>query len=150
MYCPPGSTSGAGAILAKCSLTSQWELTTGDPVCNSVTAVCPPGAEKTPGGTCRCSAGFSGQPFWDPVLLQWNGTCLQVAYPAISDCQAPGDCSCPKTGYAGDITWNSLDQTYVSTCEAVPCPPATGGFPNCTCLYGGTIAWDADSKSWNE
>lgn len=26
----------------------------------------------------------------------------------------------------------------------------SSGFPDCTCLYGGTITWDTAAQSWNE
>lgn len=92
-------------ITAKCNLTSQWELTTGEPACTAVTAPCPANATLNSVGLCVCPAGFAGTPVWDPILLQWNGSCVEAAAPANTFCATPGNCACLQ-GFRGSVSWN--------------------------------------------
>lgn len=150
-YCRPGFSSTA-AIRARCSLTSEWQLVTGAPVCNPVPGVtCIANSSPDVAGECQCNDGFRGTPVWDPLTTRWTGTCQAVAYPANSLCSGPGQCRC-ASGYAGSVVWVRKTQSYTSTCTPVPCPAMSdaASFPACSCLYGGTISFNLASMTWND
>lgn len=151
-YCRPGLTSAA-AITGKCDVTSQWEITTGEPTCTPVAdgAPCPANSAKNLAEMCVCNDGYAGAPVWDPRDLKWNANCSLVAYPDVSTCSGPGQCVCP-VGYSGSIVWNRQTQRYDSTCAMEPCPSAADpeSFPACTCRFGGTISWNAGAQAWDE
>lgn len=54
-------------------------------------------------------------------------------------------CTCPSSGFAGEVQWSPEKLAYLGACAEVKCPTNAAGHPACTCRPGmtGSLTWDS-------